>query len=70
MSVLSVSLVKDLAVQYRKRFPDAREGQALYVCALSLDRGLIEATKGTEMDPFYDDSRIPLFLEYIERVSQ
>lgn len=42
-----------------------RKGQALFNAAVSVIPELVEELVGTEVDPFYDDSRISAFLTAI-----
>jgi hypothetical protein len=51
--------------RYRKRHPSQRLGQAM-VNVLSAV-GFEFAMVGTDYDPFYQDARIPLFLEELSK---
>lgn len=50
-----------------KAFPMIRLGQSYFNCLYMKFPKIAEAVKGTEYDPFYMDSRIPLFKEYIKK---
>ena len=53
---------------YRQDHRDLREGQILFNCFSMLNRQMAIFATGKEFDPFYDDERIPLFLEFVEGV--
>jgi hypothetical protein len=46
----------------RLRYPDVREGQAIFNALYSLEPEIANAMRGGELDPFYADSMIEPFL--------
>ena len=50
-----------------KAFPMIRLGQSYFNCLYMKFPKIAEVVRGTEYDPFYMDSRIPLFKEYIKK---
>lgn len=52
--------------QEMKKNPSWRKGQALYNCAYSAFLHLVSKITGTESDCFYEDSRIPKFIDTLK----
>lgn len=46
----------------RKRHPELRAGQALWNVTVELWPDIANPLRGTEVDPFYDDSKIGAFI--------
>jgi len=46
---------------------DYRQGQAYFNALEEVDSNLAEKVRGTRLDPFYNDDRIDLFLDYVNR---
>jgi hypothetical protein len=57
-----------LVMAYRKKNPGMREGQILFNVFSKLYPDMANFVCGKEFDPFYDDDRIPLFVEFISRL--
>jgi hypothetical protein len=57
------TLVEDARLSY----PEWREGQTLFNVACDLDRLTLDQVRGTDLDPFYRDERIPAFTAYLRR---
>ncbi len=57
-----------LVMAYRKKHPGMREGQILFNVFATLKPDLANFVCGKEIDPFYDDERIPLFVEFISKL--
>lgn len=49
-------------------YPDLRLGQAVYNIAIERDPSA-RILCGTEVDPFYDDSRVDAFLKKLEELA-
>lgn len=57
-----------LVMAYRKKHPEQREGQILFNVFASLKPDMANFVCGKHFDPFYDDDRIPLFVDFISRL--
>lgn len=53
---------------YRTKHPKQREGQILFNVFAGLYPDMANFACGKPFDPFYDDDRIPLFIEFISRL--
>ena len=51
---------------YQASNPELRDGQALMIALMELNRDLYIDITGMDIDPFYLDERIPAFTEYIK----
>jgi hypothetical protein len=51
----------------RLSYPGLRRGQAMFNVACDLDRLALDQLRGTDLDPFYRDERIPAFVAYLRR---
>lgn len=47
--------------RYREQNPQQREGQAHFNALARFHRDVAERIWGTEVDPFFDDNRMPAF---------
>jgi len=56
-----------LVIEARAEHPEWRVGQTLFNILHQLAPDLAEEIRGAAIDPFYQDSRIPKFLEYIKK---
>jgi len=45
--------------------PNLRYGQALYNCLVDINPQLVTSINNTEIDPFYDNNKVPAFLTFI-----
>jgi hypothetical protein len=54
--------------QQRLKNPRWREGQLLYNTFYMLNPGMGTWITGKDIDPFYDDSKIESFLEFISKI--
>lgn len=52
-------------MEYANEHPELRRGQAYYVAAFAVCPKLVPQTNGTDRDPFYDDSNISAFFDYL-----
>ena len=57
-----------LVMAYRKKHPGMREGQILFNVFAGLRPHMASFVTGKEFDPFYDDDRIPQFIDFISRL--
>jgi len=48
-----------------REYPSWRSGQAYFNCLYDARPDLSEQIRGGMLDPFYDDSFIPQFLEFV-----
>lgn len=55
----------DLCAQTHKRYPEWRTGQAYFNALWQVNPNLAAHIQGSDLDPFYDDSRVTLFLDII-----
>ena len=51
---------------YQASNPELRDGQALMIALMELNKDLYTDITGMDVDPFYLDERIPAFIEYIK----
>lgn len=52
----------EVAYHYNANF-DLRFGQAAFNVLYALDEDLANSIRGTDLDPFHDDEKLPEFLE-------
>lgn len=67
---VGVSLVNqylNLVNQAVRAWPSRRVGQAFFNVLCEVEPLLAERVRATEFDPFYQDKRIPAFLEFVEQ---
>jgi len=57
-----------MVMAYRKQHPGMREGQIMFNVFATLRPEMANFATGKEFDPFYDDSRIPQFIDFISRL--
>ena len=62
-----VEAISNIAARETKAHPGLRRGQALFNALYTLDPKLANKTRGIELDPFYDDKKVPKFLERVSR---
>lgn len=55
-------------VNYNLAHPEQRKGQAYFNALSTAAPKMAEAVRGTDADPFYDDSRLPDFFLAIAEV--
>lgn len=53
------------ACDFRRMSPELRLGQALYTHLHNTRKEYADAVFDTELDPFYDDARVPAFLDHL-----
>ena len=51
---------------YKESNPELRNGQALMIALMDINRDLYVDITGMDVDPFFLDERIPAFIEYIK----
>lgn len=51
--------------QYAEAHPEQRRGQAYFNAIHEVRPDLANAVRGSDRDPFYDDSRINAFIAYV-----
>lgn len=48
-----------------KEYPMLRKGQAMFNVLYEIRQDIADNITNTDIDPFYDDSKIPQFIKYI-----
>jgi len=66
MTTKEVKELRNHANNIRRMVPNIREGQALMNGLFAWHAETYQAITNTDVDPFYDDSRIPAFLAKIQ----
>lgn len=61
-----IKLLTDSVRDKRKAHPSLRDGQAYFNALHEVDPKLADELSGTELDPYYVDSRIPDFLAKVQ----
>ena len=65
---LDVIHIKKKADTYIKKNTEIREGQALFCASYDLFPKSTDKLSGTPCDCFYEDSRMPIFLEELQKL--
>lgn len=65
---LDVIHIKKKADTYIKKNTEIREGQALFCASYDLFPKSTDKLSGTPCDRFYEDSRMPIFLEELQKL--
>lgn len=48
-----------------QEFPMLRKGQVMFNVLYEIRQDIAEKVRSTDLDPFYDDNKIPQFIKYI-----
>lgn len=56
----------NMAKRAREIYPEWRYGQAVFNTCHSLFPEIADSLRGTEYDPFYEDTRVEAFLQQVE----
>ena len=67
MSLYLLHMVVAQAGKERKACPALRKGQSLFNALHDLNPELANSIRCGDIDPFYDDSRISLFLDWLDK---
>lgn len=51
--------------EYRRKYPQMREGQIFFNVFSDMWPDKVQQVTATEVDPFYDDARIPAFINFL-----
>lgn len=54
---------------YLRTEPEWRNGQCLFNAVRTCWPFAAEQIRGTDLDPFYQDSRVPMTIEYLARLA-
>jgi hypothetical protein len=65
MSAHQVYLV--FAAELQQEFPEWRSGQCHFNALMDSHPNLAEMIRGTDLDPFFQDKRLPDFLKWVEK---
>jgi hypothetical protein len=65
MSTILTQFMVEVGLNLRSVHNDWRAGQTYFNTLYDMDPECADMIRGTRFDPFYDDSRIPAFMEEV-----